>query len=307
MISISVVIPVYNSAEILPDLVKRLLPVLKEHTSQYEVILVNDGSKDNSWKTIEQHAHEHDALHGINLMSNYGQHNALLVGLRAAKMEYTVTMDDDLQNPPEEIPKLIAAIEKDGDVIYGVPESQQHSAARNLGSILVKFVLNRAMGVENARKVNAFRILRTQLRDAFTNYNGSFVSLDLLLSWGTQHFGSVKVRHDKRHSGSSNYTWKKLFNHAFDVITGFSIVPLQLASLLGLLFTFLGVLLFIYVMGNYMVNGAAVPGFTFLATIIAVFSGVQLFALGIIGEYLARMHFRTMGKPYAVIREITKS
>lgn len=156
-----------------------------------------------------------------------------------------------------------------------------------------------------ARYVSAFRVFRTQVRDGFSNYQGTFVSIDVLLTWGTNRFAAVRVRHDHRLLGDSNYTFLKLVNHAMNMMTGFSTVPLQLASLLGFACTFLGIGILVYVVSRYLLEGNPVPGFPFIASIIAIFSGAQLLSLGIIGEYLARIHYRMMERPaYTVRRKI---
>lgn len=299
---LSVIIPVYNSAGSITDLVKRLEDVFETGGYRYELILVNDGSHDDSWQTIDRLIREHANVRGINLMRNYGQHNALLCGLRAAKYPVSVTMDDDLQHPPEEIPRLLAELEQGYDVVYGTPTRQQHGLWRNLASSITRLALQSTMGVENARKVSAYRALHTDLRQAFGSYRSPFVTLDVLLAWGTTRFSTVPIDHAPRHSGTSNYTFRKLIQHAMNMMTGFTILPLQLASMLGFTFALFGFLVLIYVVGRYLVQGGSVPGFPFLASIIAVFSGVQLFSLGIIGEYLARMHFRLMERPPYVIR-----
>lgn len=304
--NISVVIPVYNSEQILPALVGRLEPVLKSISSIYELVLVNDGSADNSWKVIEDLASKHDWICGINLMRNYGQHNALLCGIRAARYDVIVTMDDDLQNPPEEIPKMIKKLEEGYDVVYGTPMKEQHGLLRDLASQITKMALKTAMGIGTASMVSAFRVFRAKIKDAFMNYQGSFVSIDVLLTWGTTRFTAMPVKHDARQFDTSNYTFKKLFTHAFNMMTGFSTLPLQLASILGFFVTVFGILIFIYVVANYLVHGGSVPGFSFLACIIIIFSGTQLLVLGIFGEYLARVHFRSMDRPSSVIRETVK-
>jgi len=185
--------------------------------------------------------------------------------------------------------------------VYGTPQEEQHGMWRNLASQLTKLSLKSTMGVDVARNVSAFRVFRTELRGAFANYQSPFVSIDVLLTWATTRIAAVQVQHDPRKIGTSNYTVGKLVRYAFNMITSFSVLPLQIASLVGFLFTLFGALVLFYVVGRYLVTGTSVPGFPFLASIIAIFSGAQLFALGIIGEYLARVHFRTMDKPpYAV-------
>ena len=300
---ISVVVPVYNSELILPELIKRLEPVLASLAGQYEVVLVNDGSRDQSWKVVQELSRSFPWIHGINLMRNYGQHNALLCGIRAARFDIVVTMDDDLQHPPEDLPKLLAKMEEGFDVVYGTPEKEQHGLLRDIASMITKIALQSAMGAETARVVSAWRLFRTQLRDAFADYHGPFVSIDVLLTWGTTKFGSVRVSHNPRSIGNSNYNFRKLVRHAMNMMTGFSVLPLQLASVIGFFFTLFGIGVLVYVLGRYFITGTSVAGFPFLASIIAIFSGAQLFALGIIGEYLARMHFRTMDKPTYTIRE----
>jgi glycosyltransferase involved in cell wall biosynthesis len=300
--SLSVIVPVFNSEQTLPMLLERLEPALGALTEQFEVILVNDCSRDGSWAAIEQLVERYPFVRAIDLMRNYGQHNALLAGIRAAKYAICITIDDDLQHPPEEIAPLLAKLAEGYDVVYGVPRELQHGLLRNLASLITKLTLQNAMGAETASRISAFRAFRSQTRAAFETYRGSFVSIDVLLTWATTRFTSVVVRHDPRRYGASNYTLRKLLTHAVNMMTGFSALPLQLASMIGFGLTLLGLLVLCYVLGRYVITGGSVPGFPFLASIIAIFSGGQLFALGIIGEYLARVHFRLMDKPTYAVR-----
>jgi undecaprenyl-phosphate 4-deoxy-4-formamido-L-arabinose transferase len=304
--SISVVIPVYNSEAILPKLIQRLGKVLPSLAEDFEVILINDGSRDQSWRVVGELANTIPWVNGIDLMRNYGQHNALLAGIRAAKHEIIITMDDDLQHPPEEIANLLNLLDEGYDVVYGTPEKEQHGFLRNLASRVTKLALQSAMGAKIARNVSAFRAFRAHLRDSFTDYKSPFLSIDVLLTWGTKRFASIPVPHQARMVGESNYTLRKLIIHALNMMTGFSTLPLQIASLMGFALTLFGVGILIFVVGRYLVLGYSVPGFPFLASIIAIFSGAQLFALGVIGEYLARMHFRLMGRPPYAVRSSIK-
>ena len=299
---LSVVVPVYRSEAILPELVQRLEIVLSRITSAYELVLVNDSSPDRSWDVICQLAGRYSWIHPINLMRNYGQHNALLCGIRAAQYDMIVTLDDDLQHPPEEIPKLLAVLAQGFDVVYGTPENEEHGFLRDLASVVTKMALQNAMGAKIARQVSAFRAFRAEVANAFSHYEGSFVSIDVLLTWGTNRFSAVPVVHAPRKLGPSGYTFRKLVTHAMNMMTGFTTLPLQLASLVGFAFTFFGLCVLGFVLLRYFTYGNPVPGFPFLASIVALFSGAQLFALGIIGEYLARMHFRSLQKPPYVVR-----
>jgi undecaprenyl-phosphate 4-deoxy-4-formamido-L-arabinose transferase len=298
-------VPVYNSEATLQELVARLMRVLPTIAGDFEIILVNDGSRDSSWKRVSEGAKQFPQVRGIDLMRNYGQHNALLAGIRASRYETIVTLDDDLQNPPEEIPRIVAKLEEGFDVVYGTPGKTRQPFWKHTASMLTKVAMQSAMSVEIARQVSAFRAFRSEVRVSFDEYLGSFLSVDVLLSWGAKRFGAVEVQHDQRKAGESQYTFWKLVTHAVNMLTGFSTLPLQVASMVGFAFTVFGFLVLAYVVGRYFALGYSVAGFPFLASIIAIFSGAQLFALGVMGEYLARMHFRLMGRPpYAVRRQI---
>jgi undecaprenyl-phosphate 4-deoxy-4-formamido-L-arabinose transferase len=299
----SVVVPVYNAERTLDELTRQLGAVMPGLCDAFEVILVNDASRDGSWNVIRGLAAGHDWVRGINFMRNYGQHNALLAGVRAAQYEVVVTIDDDLEHPPGEIGKLLDKLDEGYDVVYGAPIRQQHGLLRDLASALTKTVLSGAMGAETARHISSFRAFRTLVRGAFETYRGAFVSIDVLLSWATTRFAYVRLRHDHRQAGASNYTFSKLVLHALNMLTGFSVWPLQMMSLIGFAFTLLGVAALALVIAKYLVVGGQVPGFSFLASLIAVFSGAQMFAFGIMGEYLARMHFRMMERPVYAVRE----
>lgn len=204
--SISVVIPVYNGAKTLDALVARIGPVLQSLTAKFEILLINDNSEDSSWEVIRELSHEYGSVNGIDLMRNYGQHNALLCGIRSARCDLIVTMDDDLQNPPEEIPKMVSRLREGYDVVYGKPAAEKHNAWRDCASIATKYILQSTMGVEVARNVGTFRVFRTVLRDAFKDHQSQFITIDVLLTWGTTRFSAVTVEHNRRQTGSSNYT-----------------------------------------------------------------------------------------------------
>lgn len=294
---LSIVIPCFRSEQNLPQLATRVEETMSSLGVSFEVVLVDDGSPDGTWQVILDLTRKHRFVRGFRLMRNYGQHNALLCGIRAARGATLVTMDDDLQNPPEEIPRLLAKFKEGYDVVYGSPQRESHGFLRDIASQVTKLVLQKSMGAATARNISAFRVFHTRLRDAFADYRGAFVSIDVLLTWGGARFAAIQVRNDRRPMGTSNYTVYKLISHALNMMTGFGTAPLQLASLLGFLFTLVGIAIFLYVVGGYLMHGSPVQGFPFLASAIAIFSGAQLFALGIIGEYLARVHVRVMDRP----------
>jgi undecaprenyl-phosphate 4-deoxy-4-formamido-L-arabinose transferase len=302
---ISVVVPVFSGSSTLDELVVRLHGSLQT-LGPYEIILVDDGSPDHSWQVISRLSTAFAEVIGIRMGRNYGQHAALLAGVRAARYSLVVTLDDDLQNPPEEIPRLISYLdEKDLDVVYGVPERVEQNLSRRLAGRLTRRVLQSSLNDPDMRNFSSFRVFRTRLREAYSGELGVGVSLDALLTWGSSSFGSLPVRHAARRSGSSNYTLLRLLRFAADTATGYTAWPLQAASVLGFVTAAIGACVLVFVVGRRLLTGESVPGFPFLAATIAIFSGAQLLTLGVMGEYLARMHFRLMRKPTFVIAEWT--
>jgi glycosyltransferase involved in cell wall biosynthesis len=298
--SLSIVVPVYNATGSLEILAERVAAALGDR--DYELVLVNDGSPDESWELIEALVVRDSRIRGVNMMRNYGQHNATLAGIRAARNDVIVTIDDDLQQPPEEIPKVLAGLDEGFDVVYGTPLEKQHGLLRNIVTALAKMALRHAMGIRDAGIVSPFRAFRADLRPAFVDFHGPYVSIDVLLSWSTTRFASVPVRHDERATGHSNYTIRQLAAYALTMLTGFTTRPLRFASLLGIVVTLFGLVLLTFVLVRYFAYGSPVPGFSFLASALAIFSGAQLLTLGIIGEYLARVHVRMMDRPTYTIR-----
>ena len=298
--NLSVVVPVYRGESLVEPLIERLNIVLPKIARKYEAILVNDGSPDGSWAVIERLAKKHKWVRGIRLMRNYGQHNATLCGVRLAQYEVTVTMDQDLQHPPEDIPLLLAELENGYDVVYGTPKKLPQGIIRNLLTANIKRILANVMGISSVKNISAFRAYYTHLRSAFENFQSPNMIVDVLLSWGTTRFTSVQV--DIAEARTSNYSFAGLVRASLLILIGFSTKPLRLASWIGFLMTLFGLGVFIYVLVIYFTLGS-LPGFPFLASIIALFSGAQLFALGIFGEYLARMFDRSMDRPAYVIHQ----
>jgi undecaprenyl-phosphate 4-deoxy-4-formamido-L-arabinose transferase len=298
-----VVVPVYNSQATLPALIDRLATVLPGAAARFEVVLVNDGSRDASWDAIDELARKHSWVRGINLMRNYGQHNALLAGIRAARYPVTVTMDDDLQHPPEEIPRLLDALVDGADLVYGAPADPQRGFWRRLSSRMAKVWLHRGLGVAMASRASAFRAFRTVLREGFAHYEGPAVAIDALLAWTTTRVTAVQVRHEPRRHGRSQYGWLKLAKLMLDLTTTFRTWPLRLASLIGFVVMLLGLGALVFVLASYLVTGQPLSVFRFLASIVAIFSGAQLLTLGIMGEYVARIHHRVLREPAYVVRE----
>jgi undecaprenyl-phosphate 4-deoxy-4-formamido-L-arabinose transferase len=303
-IDVSVVVPTFCSPATLPTLAERIASS-PWFTDRSELIVVDDGNTDETWRVIQGLAAKNRQVRGVKLGRNFGQHAALLAGVRKAKNPVVVTLDDDLQNPPEEVPKMLAALTLDVDVVYGLPARRRQSPWRNFTSASSKRVMRYALGFLRATDISSFRVFRTRLRDSFDGDLGPGVSIDALLNWSTTRFTSIEVKHDERQQGSSNYSFSKLLRFMLDTATGYSTVPLRFATGLGLITVTLSIFVLGWVLWRPLTSGESVPGFPFLATTIAIFSGVQLIVLGVLGQYIGRMHFRVMAKPTYTVAEST--
>jgi undecaprenyl-phosphate 4-deoxy-4-formamido-L-arabinose transferase len=302
---VSVVVPCYRSAATLPRLVENLTQVLPEVTSGYEIVLVVDGSPDDTWQVASELANKYAETRAMRLARNYGQHNALIAGVRNARYEVVVTMDDDLQHPADQVPVLLKALTDDIDLVYGVPVDEEHGFFRSLSSRMVKAAMSTTLSVKGAKSISAFRAFRTFLRDGFDGLDGPHASVDVALSWSTTRIAQTTVRMEDRTEGKSNYSTWMLIKHALTLITGYSTEPLRLVGYLGFICAVFGVGLFGVIIYKYAAGATTVAGFTTIASMVALFSGAQMLALGVLGEYVGRLHSGSMGRPTYVIRERT--
>jgi glycosyltransferase involved in cell wall biosynthesis len=300
---ISIVIPVYNSSKSLIGLVRELEETLKPSIS-YELMFIDDNSRDDSWQIISGLASSHTYVKGIRLCRNYGQHNALLCGILRSSGQIIITMDDDGQHPASAILEMIEHVAKGADVVYAYPIKERHDLLRDIASRLTKSALASAMGQQNARHASAYRAFRSDAKTAFDQYRGSGANVDVILTWAATRYKFIPVDYRERSYGQSGYTPLMLVRHAMNMMTGFTTRPLKLASYIGFTIALMGVLVMIYLLLLWILHGSSVPGFTFLASIVIIFSGAQLLALGIIGEYLARIHVGAMGRPPFLVREV---
>lgn len=305
-LGLSIVVPVYNSAGTLDKLLHRLTKSLGAITKNYEIILVDDGSQDDSWAVIQAlKARYGEHLIAIQLMRNYGQHNSLMCGLGVARGEYVVTMDDDLQNPPEEIPKLLTHIQQhDLDLVYGCPSNRNHAGWRNVGSSIVRHFYHTVF--RHRVTPTQFRIMRHQLAQSVMFYDLNFTYLDGLLAWCTNRIGGVEVDHHARTQGKSGYSLGKLLVLALNLYTNFSLIPLQIVSGLGLFTAASGFMVGLYYLFQFLASSIAVPGFASTIIAILILGGAQLLALGVMGEYLGRLHLNVNRKPQYVIRKLER-
>ena len=303
---VSVVIPCYSTGVRIERLVSSIEASMAQFpNTAFEIVFVVDGSPDNTWDFVVAACKSHENVHGINLMRNFGQHAALLAGIRRACGNVIITMDDDLQHDPNDIHKLLAALTSEYDLIYGVSSIEEHSFMRNTSSKMYKWIAQHLLGLGNARNITAFRAFRRELAFSFDQVEDPFAPLDVLLSWSTTRISFQIVEMHEREDGKSGYSFRKLVSHAINAITGYSIKPLRMVTYLGLLTFTISLFFLINLVLRYLAGDITVAGYPSLAIMIALFSGAQLLSLGVIGEYLGRMHVRGMGKPRYVIRDET--
>lgn len=301
-IDLSIVIPVYRSAGILTNLVKRIERTLGgTYGAALEVILVNDCSPDTSWEVIQGLCLSRPWLKGINLRKNTGQHNAIMVGLRHASGRHIVMMDDDLQHSPDDIPSLVAQLENGLDVCYASFRSKQHALWKRLGSRFNDLVACQLLGKPKGLYLSPFKAMISEIRDEVVLFTGPHAYLDGLILSATSRIGSIVIEHHARPDGQSGYGLRKSVSLWLKMATSFSIAPLRMASLLGLLFSGSGFVAAIaFVIQRFTINAMPV-GWSSLIVSILIFGGIQLLALGIVGEYVGRILLYVNGRPQAVI------
>jgi len=271
--------------------------------TDHEIILVDDGCPSHIWQEIESMAS--DTVRGIRLARNYGQHAAVLAGVREARFSTVVTIDDDLQNPPEEIPKLLDALAPDVDVVYGRCSVMAQSRLRRGLSHLGLRLISRLSHTVTPFQMTSFRAFRTDVRSTFGDYTGPETSFDALLSWSAANIAIVETDHLPRVLGKSNYTFRKLVAVFSRELISYSTLPLRVATLIGLFISVLSCISLAYVVINALVYEDDVPGFAFIASSLSIFAGVQMLLLGIIGQYIGQTHARVMRKPGYVVKQRT--
>ena len=301
---ISFVVPVYNGAKMTERLYDRLLPVARSF-GNYEIIFVDDGSKDESLSTLEKLAAKDGNVCVVQLSRNFGQHNATLAGLSCARGDVIITLDQDLQNPPEEIPRLIEKLSEWFDVVYGLPEERGYGYFRSATSGFSKWVSKKILSTSLQGNSSSFRAMRRWVVDEVVKYKSSYIYIDGLIGWTTTNIGGVLVRNVKAET-KSHYTIQRLINHGLNLVVNFSIRPLQIASLVGAASAVFGLFGAIIVIAEKILFGIPVQGWASLMVVVLVVGGLQIGFLGLIGEYTGRILMNSNSSPVFVIREIKK-
>jgi polyisoprenyl-phosphate glycosyltransferase len=304
---LSIVTPVYNSEKILPSLAARIDDFTKDNhlAGDFELILVNDASPDNSWQVIKRLSSEYYFLRGICLRKNFGQHCATMAGLKHACGDTVVIMDDDLQHPPEEILNLMREIENGADVCYANYKNRRHASWKIWGSKLNDWAVTKLMNKPKGLYLSSFKAISSSVVAEIIKYEGPYTYIDGLILSTTNAIRSIDIEHQTRLEGKSNYNLKRSISLFFNMVTSFSIVPLRLAIYIGFFITIISFILIVFIIIEKLLNPGIAAGWTSLIATILFIGGVQTFCIGMVGEYLGRSYLKINNKPQFVIKEMT--
>ena len=307
--SVSILIPVYKNDGGLDELVKRIGTSMANsvYASNFELILVDDCSPDNSWEVIQRLAKEHAFVQGATLSRNFGQHNAIMAGLNLVSGQYVVLMDDDLQHPPEAIPNMIRELVAGADVCYTRYANRQHAAWKIAGSRFNDWMASWLLSKPKGLYLSSFKALKRGVVDQIRSHEGPFAYLDGLILDITRRIATVEIQQGTRAYGEGNYSFKKSISLWLRMVTGTSIVPLRMVTLMGALIALLGFFGAVFiVISNYLYPAESKGWASIIVTILLV-SGFQTLFIGVLGEYLGRIHLRLNNKPQYLFRYTTKN
>jgi len=304
--ALSVVIPCYNSAATIGPLVNELAALRIE--GGHEVVLVNDGSQDDTARICRELAQNAPLrVTFVDLARNFGEHNAVMAGLRVARGGHVITIDDDGQNPPAEVERLYRYARASGhDIVYTYYAEKHHAGWRNLGSRLTNRVADFLLDKPPGLYLSSFRCMSAFLVEQICHYDGPYPYIDGLVFQVTQNVGRMEVSHEERRAGQSTYTFRKLVRLWLNMFLNFSVVPLRVSALLGLVFSAVGFLASVEVVIESLVTNTP-PGWGSLMCALFVFCGVQLLTVGLVGEYVGRMYLTANRRPQSVVRDVVRS
>lgn len=300
MLDVSIVVPVYGGSNALPELCRRLDQVMQTAGLDHEVILVDDRGQTEAWGVICKVAAQYSSVRGLRLGRNFGQHAATICGIAHARGKWIVTMDDDLEHPPESIPSMLAAGNDDYPLVYGVFEKRTHAAYRNLSSELMRRMLKRAFPDLN-EDYCSFRAIHAPLAKQLDRFGLNRPYIDGMLSWLTSSTRSIKVPHEQRQHGESTYTMRKLLSHAANIFVTFSYLPLRIATFGGAALAGISFLYLLYVVYGRLSGSIHDPGYASLMSVVLCACGIQLLILGVVGEYVGRLMGATFRRPVYVV------
>ncbi|QNP59012.1 glycosyltransferase family 2 protein [Paenacidovorax monticola] len=306
-VSLSIVVPVYRSEPILPLLVEKVQQEVGQLglPDGFELILVNDASPDQSWKVIRDLAVRYSFVRGLSLRRNFGQHNATMAGLHQARGKMVVVMDDDLQHPPEAIPRMLAALEEGYDVCYTHYNNRQHALWKKLGSAFNDWAARHLLGKPRGLYLSSFKAMKSEVVAEIIRYDGPFAYVDGLILDVTRNIHAIEINHQARHVGEGNYNLRRSVSLWLKMATSFSILPLRIASYAGFLLSAVSLLMIIYVMVQKWMYPETPAGWSSLIATVLLIGGVQTLSIGMLGEYLGRTYLKLNHKPQFVVASRT--
>ena len=301
---ISIVVPVYNEESLVEELVSRLKSVCDGLNRSYEIVIVDDGSDDGSFEKLKRIKETDEALRLIRLTRNFGQQSAVLAGFRMSQGDIVVQLDSDLQNPPEEIPKLLTALTDDIDLVTTVHKKRQDGLLRVIGSKFLRGFGQMLFGESVKLNLSSFRAMRRSVIDKIETCRDRSRYMAVLMSWMGLPSVEIEVEHHARKKGETKYSFLTLFKLSWDLVTGYSSFPLRLVTYMGLFGAFMGFLMMAFLLYQRIANGILIEGFVVLSAVFAFFAGVQLLSIGFLGEYLGRVHSQIQGRPDYIVEKV---
>ena len=303
-IDISIVIPVFNETSLIDELYSRLKTICEGLGRNYEIIFVDDGSSDGSHEKLRQLKNKDTTLRIVKFTRNFGQQAAVLAGFRLSRGKIIVQLDSDLQNPPEEIPKLLEAMAENIDLVTTVQRKRRDGTIRVLGSRCLLKIGQMLFGNQVKLNLCSFRVLRRSVVEKIESCKDRSRYMAVLMSWMGLPTVEIEVEHHKRKKGNTKYSFLNLLILAWDLITGYSSFPLRMVTYMGLFGAFLGFLMMIFLLFQRIINGILIEGFVVLSAVFAFFAGVQLLSIGFLGEYLGRVHHQIQERPDYIIEKV---
>lgn len=285
----SVVIPVYKSEKIVGETIKQVLAFFENAGLRGEVVLVNDGSPDDSWKVISKAAAESESVVAVDLLKNYGQHTAVFCGVQMSKGDFIITMDDDLQNPPEEIIKLIDRVHEGFDLVFGRFPSKKHAEYRKVGSRVVNYLNGKIFNKPKGIVLSNFRIFSRVVAERISGHQTFYPYIPGLLLMYSSSIGNVDTLHAERTVGGSNYTFTRIAKLLARLLFNYSSYPLKVLTIIGSILAITGFFIGIWFVAKAILYGSSVPGWTTLVVMLSIFNGFTIIMLGVIGEYVSRI------------------
>jgi undecaprenyl-phosphate 4-deoxy-4-formamido-L-arabinose transferase len=301
---ISIVVPVYNEESLVEELVSRLKSVCDGLSRSYEIVIVDDGSDDGSFEKLKRIKETDEALRLVRLTRNFGQQSAVLAGFRMSQGDIVVQLDSDLQNPPEEIPKLLTALTDDIDLVTTVHKKRQDGLLRVIGSKFLRGFGQMLFGESVKLNLSSFRVMRRSVIDKIETCRDRSRYMAVLMSWMGLPSVEIEVEHHARKKGETKYSFLTLFKLSWDLVTGYSSFPLRLVTYMGLFGAFMGFLMMAFLLYQRIANGILIEGFVVLSAVFAFFAGVQLLSIGFLGEYLGRVHSQIQGRPDYIVEKV---